>query len=83
MVVWMKEGMKYIGTSSSTFTDAVRKSGMGQNQEKRDFLQLHSRDTAIVKNRNNVRRNCTAVFLNKLPVSLKTGLKDGKYSVVI
>lgn len=79
MVVWLKEGMKYISVSPCTFTDAVRRSGMGRNQEKRDFLGLNSSDVSIVKNDNNVRRSCTAVFLDKLPLSLNTELRDGNF----
>ena len=79
----MKEGVKYIRATPCTFMDAVRKSGMGRNQEKRDFLELNSSDTCIIKNGNNVRRSCTAVFLDRLPLSLTTGLKDGKNLVLI
>lgn len=77
--VWMKLGSKHISASQYGFTNSVRRSGSGKNQEKRDFLGLSTTtDGFITKGVNNVRRSCTAVFLDKLPPHLAMALKQGK-----
>lgn len=82
LAIWLKEGIKHMTTTQSAFTTAVRKSGLGRNQEKRDFLAPSSTDTFITKNVNNTRQSCTAVFLDMLPQDLMTELKAGKHLVV-
>lgn len=80
LAVWMKEGAHHITESPSALTVAVRKSGYGRSQEKRDFPALSSADNFITKNVNNARQSCTAVFLDRLPQALVADLKKSKRS---
>ena len=67
-----------MSATASAFTTAVRKSGCGKTQEKRDFLSLSSSDGFIKKHVNNSRQSCTAVFLDQLPHDMVASLKDGE-----
>ena len=73
--VWVKEAAKYLSMSGPAFTTAVRESGIGKTQEKRDFLKKESKDDFIKKTCNSCRQNCVAVYLCSLPVNLAALLK--------
>lgn len=80
LCIWMKEGAKHMNSATqAAFTSAVRMSGIGKTQVKRDFLSGQSTDTFIKKQENNVRQSCTAVFFDMLPHELSMQLKKSMF----
>lgn len=75
LCVCIKEASKYFKVTPAVFSQAVRRSGMGKTQEKRDFLCVTATDNCIKKN-NCCRQSSVAVFLHKLPQNLKSRLKQ-------
>ena len=76
IVVWMKGAEPHLTLQGTAFTRAVRLSGLGKTQEKRDFLGEKCEDTAITE-KNSERHSCTAVFLSLIPKDLASQLRKG------
>ena len=76
LAIWVKGCVPYVSEDYSRFTNAIKKSRMGKNGEKRDFLKTNLQETHITQGGNNIRRSCTVVFLDKLPQELKVKLKE-------
>ncbi len=74
--IWSKGGASYLPVSATAFTRAVRLSGIGKTQEKRNFLSVSSGDSCVITSSNAVRQSCNAIFLDSLPVDLATSLKE-------
>ena len=64
VVIWTSKAVQYSSLNATTINSAVRASGLGKTQEKRDFLKTESRDTVIVTKENSVRRSCIALYMN-------------------
>ena len=83
LAVWLRGALTYTGQNKlNGLAQAVKQSKMGKVAEKREFLVSGSDDYFISKNRNSVRRSCTAVFLDTLPNELEEKLKEGELSAV-
>lgn len=63
IVIWTSRAVQYTTASVASVNNAVRASGLGKTQEKRDFLKDGIMDTTILKT-NSMRRSCIALFLN-------------------
>jgi hypothetical protein len=64
VVIWTSNAVQYSSFNVTTVNSAVRASGLGKTQEKRDLLKTGSTDTAIVTKENSVRRSCIALYMN-------------------
>ena len=69
--------MSHVQEDYSKVTSAIKQTGVGKNGEKRDFLLTTSNETFITQGINNVRRSCSVIFLDKLPIQLAAQLKKG------
>ena len=79
IVIWTSRAVQYTTANVVCINNAVRASGLGKTQEKRDFLKDGSTDTAICKNSKTIRRSCIALFLNdpRWPTKLLDQITEG------
>lgn len=69
LLVWVKGSEPYLSVSGTAFTRAVRLSGIGVTQEKRNFL-LPGREDLVLDDSNSTRRSGYAIFLDEIPKEL-------------
>ena len=69
--------MPYLPVNGTLFTRAVRLSGMGTIQEKRNFLAEGGEDFAITES-NSVRRSCNAIFLDAVTDDMALEMRQCK-----
>lgn len=74
--VWLKGAAQHLEVPSQAFSMAVKRSGLGHNQEKRSFLEEESEDT-VITDHNSVRRSCSCGYLDQLPSDIAAGLRRG------
>ena len=70
----------HLTDSPSSIRAAIEGSGLGMDKQlSKDFLLPSSKDTEIVRYRENSKsRKCTTVYLELLPAELQEHLKQGK-----
>ncbi|MCG8621059.1 MAG: hypothetical protein MJE68_03520 [Proteobacteria bacterium] len=76
-VVWVKGAVPYLPINGTLFTRAVRLSGMGTTQEKRNFLAEGGEGFAITES-NSVRRSCNAIFLDAVTDDMALEMRQCK-----
>lgn len=81
--IWTSKAVKYTSSNVHGINSAVRSSGIGKTQEKRDFLKSGCTDTAIVRGVNNVRQSCVALYMDdpRWPSDLLTNIDKGTISL--
>lgn len=83
LAIWTTRAVKYTSSSVHTINGAVRSSGIGKTQEKRDFMKSGCTDKAIVRGLNNVRQSCVALYMDdpRWPSDLVTDIYKGTISL--
>ena len=64
LAIWTSKAVKYTSTNIQCINTAVRVSGIGKTQEKRDFLKSGCMDTVISRGLNSVRQSCVALYMD-------------------
>ena len=81
-VVWVKGAVPYLPVTGTSFTRAVRLSGMGSTQEKRSFLVEGGEGLTISEN-NSVRRSCNAIFLDAVTGDMASEIRQCKLNLIL
>lgn len=78
LLVWVKGAEPYLTIAGASFTRAVRLSGIGSTQEKRNLLSPDSEDISI-QDSNSTRRSGNAIYLDELPDDMAKELQTCKF----
>lgn len=79
IAIWTTKAVEYSSLSLQAVNKAVRVSGFGKTQEKRDFLRPGSTDKVIIRNGNSCRQSCICLFSDdpRWPLNLLKKIKKG------
>ena len=63
IAIWTTKAVKLVpAISTQKLNNAVRATGIGKTQEKREFLRSNSKDKEIIRGVNDIRQNCVALY---------------------
>ena len=81
IALWTSKAVKAVPTvNAQMLNNAVRESGLGKTQEKRDFLRSGCTDQEIIRNVNDIRQSCIVLFTDdpRWPTDLLQRFKRSK-----